>query len=60
MARKFKKWFEFFDTEAEAIAFCDRENRTGSYYKRTHYKAIYTPWTSLDGTEHKYIAWTYI
>ena len=54
---RYRQTFQFFDTEAEARSFCERENRTGSAYKRNRYPAHFTPWTSADGTERKYIAW---
>ena len=55
--KKYSKTFRFFDTETEARSFCESENRTGSEYKRNRYPAHFTPWTSADGTERKYIAW---
>ena len=44
------------NTEAEAIAFCNRENSKGSYYKRKNHKAHYTTWNSNDGY-HGFIVW---
>ena len=58
MNRKYKTWFYFCQTEEEARAACARENASGSLYKRKHHAAHYTPWTSMDGKEHKYIIWT--
>lgn len=55
--KKYNKTFQFFNTEEEAQSFCERENSTGSAYKRNRYPAHFTPWTSSDATEHKYIAW---
>lgn len=49
--------FEFFDTEDAARDFCDRENRA---HPRRKNHAHYTPWSSNDQQEHKYIAWYYI
>lgn len=55
--RRYSLTFRFAETEEEAKAFCDAENKTGSAYKRNRYPAHFTPWTSADGTERKYIAW---
>lgn len=54
---KYRKTFEFFDTEEQAQAFCDTENKSASPYVRKKYPAHYTPWSSQDGKEHKFIAW---
>ncbi len=58
MNRRYNLWYIFADTEAEARAICERENSTGTAYKRKHHPAAYTPWSSADGTEHKFIVWT--
>ena len=55
MARRYRTTFEFFDTENQAIAFCSKENQN-SYIKKNH-TAHYTPWSSQDGSENKFIAW---
>lgn len=55
MARRYKTTFQFFDTENQAQEFCDKENQ--NYYIRKHHKASYTPWSSTDGKEHKFVAW---
>lgn len=55
MARRYRKTFQFFDTEEQAQVFCDKENQ--NYYIRKHHKASYTPWNSADGKEHKFVAW---
>jgi hypothetical protein len=55
MATRYRETFMFFDTEAQAKAFCDNENLNP--YIRKHHAAGYTPWSSHDGTENKYIAW---
>lgn len=56
---KYHMTFIFCDTEEDAKQVCNTENASGSYYKRTHYKAHYTPWQSLDGKENKFVCFTY-
>lgn len=56
---RYRQTFQFAETEAEAKAFCDAENRAGSAYKRKKYPASYTPWTSSDGKEQKFVCWYY-
>lgn len=53
--RRYKRTFQFFDTEQEAKEFCDKVNT--NRYVRIHCPAGYYPWTSNDGIEHKFIAW---
>lgn len=48
-----RRTFEFFSTEQQAAAFVAAR-------KKQHRKAYLTPWTSADGTEHKFIVWYYI
>lgn len=48
--------YKIVDTEAEAKAMCDEENRKGSYYKRKNHPARYTTWDSNDGY-HGFIVW---
>ena len=55
MARRYRLTFEFVDTKEQAEEFCNNENK--NRYIREHHKAHYTPWTSQDGSEHKYIVW---
>lgn len=55
MAKRYRKTFKFFDTEKQAQTFCDTEN-TNSYIRKKH-AAHYTPWSSQDGTENKFVAW---
>lgn len=55
--RIYRATFEMFDTEAEAKDFCSKKNRD-PYLAKNH-PAHYTPWTSLNGKEHKFIAWYY-
>lgn len=54
---KYRTTFDFFDTEEQAQVFCDKENKSASPYVRKKYPAHYTPWSSQDGKEHKFIAW---
>jgi hypothetical protein len=54
--RYIKTW-QFAETESEARTICARENATGTAYKRRKHPAYYTPWSSTDGHEHKYIVW---
>ena len=58
MARRYRKTFEFCETEEEAQAFCATQNK--SYYIRKHHPAHYTPWSSRDGKERKFVAWYYV
>lgn len=56
---KYRKTFEFFDTMKEATMYSELVMRTANkYYRKTH-KHVITPWTSTDGSEHKYILWYY-
>ena len=57
MANRYRLTFKFADTEGQAKAFCDMQNRSYSYYVRKNHPAHYTPWSSQDGTEHKFICW---
>lgn len=54
MANRYKMTFKFFDTEEQAEKFCNNENLNN--YIRKNHKAHYTPWSSQDGTENKYVA----
>jgi hypothetical protein len=47
--------FKFFDTEEQVKSFCDYENL--NRYIKKHHPAHYTPWSSSDGKEIKFIAW---
>lgn len=52
--------FRFFDTEQQAIDFCDQQNSRGTYYKRRRYPAHYTPWMSRSDTDKAhFVAWFY-
>ena len=57
MAKKYITTFEFFDTEEQAKEFCETKNMNSSYYVRKNHPAHYTPWSSQDGTENKFIVW---
>lgn len=51
----YRKTFKFFDTEDQAITFCNNENL--NRYIKKHHPAHYTSWSSSDGKENKFIAW---
>lgn len=55
MAKRYSRAFQFVDTEDQAKALCDSKN-SNNYIRRNH-KAHYTPWTSKDKTESKYVVW---
>ena len=48
-----RRTFEFFDTEQQAAAFVAAR-------KKQRRKAYYTPWSSANGTEQKFVVWYYI
>ena len=56
MANRFMLNYQIVDTEEKAKEICKKENSTGSYYKRKHHAAHYTPWNSNDGY-HGFIVW---
>lgn len=56
---KLRLTFDFFDTEEQAADFCFNYNANSSYYMRKNKPAHYTPWSSSDGKEQKFIAWYY-
>jgi len=58
--KKYELRFCFVDTEEEAIQEVFKENSTGTRYKRKNRPAHYTPWSSLDGRENKFIVWYYV
>ena len=55
MSRRYRLNYKICNTEAEAKAICDSENK--NYYKRKHHPAHYTPWSSSDGSETGFVAW---
>ena len=57
MAHRYRLTFDFHDTAEQAQAFCDRINE--NRYLRKNHPAHFTPWTSRDGSESKFIAWYY-
>lgn len=57
MKARYKRTFNFYDTEEQAKEFCDNMNNNSNYYVRKNHKAIYTPWSSQDGKENKFVAW---
>lgn len=54
---RYRKTFTFANTEQEAQTLCAEFNRN-PYLRRKH-PAHYTPWTSRDQTEHKFVVWHY-
>lgn len=58
--KRYNLWYIFARTEQEAREICQRENSTGTAYKRKHHPAHYTPWDSSDGKEHLFIVWTVV
>lgn len=57
MRRVYRDVFEFVDTEQEAIDFCSRKNAGYTTYMRRKHPSHYTPWSSADGTESKFVCW---
>lgn len=55
MAARYKTTFKFFDKEEQAQAFCDSINKNN--YIRKRHPAYCAPWSSQDGTEHKFVVW---
>lgn len=53
MATRYRRTFEFVDTEEQAKKICDEKNK--NRYIREHHKAIYTSWVSQDRTERKFV-----
>jgi hypothetical protein len=47
--------FIFLETEEEAIVACANFNHWATPYCRRKHPAHYTPWTSQDGTQHRFI-----
>ena len=57
MNRKYQLGFLFRDTEDEAKQLCESLYKFMTPYARRKYKPSYTPWTSMDGKEHKFVVW---
>ena len=56
--RKYRKTFEFFNTEEAARAFCNYQNATAAPYVRRKYPAHYTPWKSSSPNDPaRFVAW---
>lgn len=53
MATRYRRTFEFVDTEEQAKKICNEKNK--NRYVREHHTAFYTRWRSQDGTEQKFI-----
>ena len=52
-----RKTFEFVDSELEAKNLCACIQRNQNSYRKQFHKPHYTPWSSSDGKEHKYVVW---
>ena len=59
MARHYQKTFIFCDTMEEAQVFCNTQNANSTAYMRRKHPAHFTPWSSQDSREKKYICWYY-
>lgn len=55
--KKYNLTFEFADTEEKARTFCNAINRNYTRYMRKNHPAHYTPWSSQDGKEQKFVCW---
>lgn len=56
--RKYRNTFEFVDTEQEAVKRCAVINSRYTAYMRKNHPASFTPWSSSDGKEQKFIVWS--
>ena len=52
--------FSFVDTESEAIDLVEQIKAAQSRYMNKHHEPHYTPWSSTDGKEHKFVVWYHI
>lgn len=52
-----RKTFEFVDTEEEAIEMCKTIQRNQNSYRKMYHQPNYTPWTSQNRKEHKFVVW---
>lgn len=57
---RYQYTFTFVDTEEEAKRVCAEINSRLTYYMRKHRPAHYTPWTSADGKNHKFVCLYYM
>ena len=55
---KYRAWFEFVGTEDQAKEKCIYFDSLLNRYARKKYPAHYTPWSSQDGSENKFVVWT--
>ena len=55
MDKKYKRTFEFFDTEDEAKEFC--KDRNINHHAGSENMATWTPWENKDRTEQKFVVW---
>ena len=58
--RKHYLRYQIVATETEAKEFCERENASGTAYKRKNKPARFTPWTNEKKTETGFICWYYV
>ena len=57
--RKYQLTFEFKDTEEQAKEMVASLLKSATPYIRKNKSPHYTPWTSSDQKEHKFIVWYY-
>lgn len=57
--KRYGLWYDFVDTEEEAVELTARHNRNATRYIRKNKPAHYTRWSSQDGSENKFIVWSY-
>ncbi|MBQ2183728.1 MAG: hypothetical protein II399_03755 [Lachnospiraceae bacterium] len=56
----YKKVFAFVDTEKDAKFLCESIKKFSSSYVKKKYPPSYTPWTSSDGKEKKFVVWYHV
>lgn len=59
MAKRYRETFQFFKTEEEARAFCDKQNAAATKYAREKHPAHYTEWRKPNayGGERGFVVW---
>ena len=55
--RQLNLTFQFVDTEEQAKDLVNSIQANQNAYRKKHHKPSYTPWTSTDGKEHKFVVW---
>ena len=55
--KRYYKTFMFVDNECQAKDMCERLVATSNDYVKTHKRPYYTPWTSSNGEEKKFVVW---